>query len=105
MGILLTRGCSSSENVIISSPLKTFTIFDKKGGVSSRKVFFERFKGGIVSQSKARKEMQEEETRKRKKEKEGIIVESDNYDEDGDWAEYSLLKEEIAIREKRQKLE
>jgi len=102
-----------SGGIILNSPLKTLTMFDesaKRG--SARVTFLERFKGGIASQKRAGKEMQEEEARRRKEEEEGVLSEVDELVESssdeteaGQWAEYTLSKEEAAMLEKRRKME
>jgi len=105
---------SSGGGIIMSSPLKTLTIFNNDMGTatkrfsSARATFLERFKGGISSQNKARKEMQEEEIRRKKREEEGSVVlvtETEEAEEAGEWAEYSLSKEEAVARERRRKME
>ena len=95
----------TTSEIILSSPLKTLTIFNSKSP-PARTTFLSKFKKGISFQNKARKELQEEEQLRKKREEDGVKVlyEEEEYEE-GQWAEYSLSKEEELMARKRRKLE
>jgi len=116
-GIVDASSDSSSGGgggIIMSSPLKTLTIFNNGMGTTSKRftsaraTFLQKFKGGISSQNIARNEMKEEENRRKKREEEGSVVlatETEEAEEIGQWEEYSLSKEEEVMRERRSKME